>query len=249
MESIPQIPIHVTEIKKLILKDSPGYTVESNLDEDRLLNVLTNGSTGRNPTFFKASGHENVFGLRSAIPEGCSTFEVPEDVPKLDEDSDEPTTETNVLYVKLPDGHPVITADMPTTASEPPTPSAPSAPTELSLEEAIEQAEVIFDDSEPLIEESQSTEIEIKQPLPPPEILKVDVTTPVIHNEVANTATTPGVSTKRHSPRISPRLAAAQAKAAITEEITVSTVEATEPSVESDAKLAEALSKSHHNLR
>ena len=186
----------MTEIKKLILKDSPGYTVESNLDEDRLLNVLTNGSTGRNPTFFKASGHENVFGLRSAIPEGCSTFEVPEDVPKLDEDSDEPTTETNVLYVKLPDGHPVITADMPTTASEPPTPSAPTAPTELSLEEAIEQAEVIFDDSEPLIEESQSTEIEIKQPLPPPpEILKVDVTTPSIQNEVTNIASTPGVST------------------------------------------------------
>ena len=75
------------------------------------------------------------------------------------------------------------------------------------------------------------------------------MTTPVIQNEVANIATTPGVSTKRHSPRISPRLAAAQAKAAITEEITVSTVEATEPSVESDAKLAEALSKSHHNLR
>ena len=69
-ESIPQIPIHVTEIKKLILKDNPGYTVESNLDEDRLLNVLTNGSTGRNPTFFKAYGHEDVFGLRSAIPEG-----------------------------------------------------------------------------------------------------------------------------------------------------------------------------------
>ena len=70
MESIPQIPIHVTEIQKLILKDNPGYTVESNLDEDRLLNVLTNGSTGRNPTFFKAYGHEDVFGLRSAIPEG-----------------------------------------------------------------------------------------------------------------------------------------------------------------------------------
>ena len=100
-ESIPQIPIHVTEIKKLILKDSPGYSVESCLDEERLLTVLTNGSTGRNPTFFKAFGHEHVFGLKAAIPDGCSTLEVVEDVPKLDaEDSDSGTTETNVLYVK-----------------------------------------------------------------------------------------------------------------------------------------------------
>ena len=100
-ESIPQIPIHVTEIKKLILKDSPGYSVESCLDEERLLSVLTNGSTGRNPTFFKAYGHEDVFGLKAAIPDGCSTLEVVEDVPKLDaEDSDSGTTETNVLYVK-----------------------------------------------------------------------------------------------------------------------------------------------------
>ena len=84
LESIPQIPIHVTEIKNLILKDNPGFTVESCLNEDRLLSILTNGSTGRNPTFFKAYGHEAVFGLRSAIPEGGSTLEVAEDVPKLD---------------------------------------------------------------------------------------------------------------------------------------------------------------------
>ena len=74
----------MTEIKNLILKDNPGFTVESCLNEDRLLSILTNGSTGRNPTFFKAYGHEAVFGLRSAIPEGGSTLEVAEDVPKLD---------------------------------------------------------------------------------------------------------------------------------------------------------------------
>ena len=84
----------MTEIKNLILKDNPGFTVESCLNEDRLLSILTNGSTGRNPTFFKAYGHEAVFGLRSAIPEGGSTLEVAEDVPKLDAaeniDSDQP---------------------------------------------------------------------------------------------------------------------------------------------------------------
>ena len=112
MESFQQIPIHVTEIKKLILKNNPGYSVESCLDEERLLSVLTNGSTGRHPTFFKVLGQEDVFGLRSAIPEGCSTMEVVEDVPKLDpEDSDQGTTETNVLYVRLPEDHPVITGE------------------------------------------------------------------------------------------------------------------------------------------
>ena len=129
-ESIPQIPIHVTEIKKLILKDNPGYTVESILDEDRLINVLTNGSTGRDPTFFKAFGHEDVFGLRSAIPEGCSTLEVTENINRLDnEDSDGPTTtESNVLYVKLPESHPVI---MDSDVMQPP--EQPQAPPQLTI--------------------------------------------------------------------------------------------------------------------
>ena len=142
----------MTEIKKLILKDNPGFIVESCLDEDRLLSILTNGSTGRNPTFFKAYGHEAVFGLRSAIPEGGSTLEVSENVTKLDaaetNESDQPgtnnTIETNVLYVKLPEGHPVITADNDQDISN----KTNTAPVELSIEEAIEQAEVIFDDGE-----------------------------------------------------------------------------------------------------
>ncbi len=41
------------------------------MDGDRLLTVLTNGSTGRNPTFFKAYGHSDVFGLRADLPRGC----------------------------------------------------------------------------------------------------------------------------------------------------------------------------------
>ena len=150
-ESIPQIPIHLKEIKKLILKDSPGYSVESCLDDERLLSVLTNGSTGRNPTFFKAFGHADVFGLKAAIPDGCSTMEVVEDVPKLDtaEDSDGPMTlETNVLYVKLPEGHPVITG------------SEVEQKPEMSIEEAIEQAEIIFEDNEADTEEANSTLIE-----------------------------------------------------------------------------------------
>ena len=40
------------------------------LEEERLLSVLTHGSTGRNPTFFKAAGHEGVFGLKADIPVG-----------------------------------------------------------------------------------------------------------------------------------------------------------------------------------
>ena len=212
MESIPQIPIHVTEIKKLILKDNPGLTVESCLDEDRLLSILTHGSTGRNPTFFKAYGHEDVFGLKSAIPEGCSTLEVTEDIPKLDSGTDfdsenqtvndsKSTTETNVLYVRLPEGHPVITASEEQNQEQ-----------ELSIEEAIEQAEVIFDE----------------------DINQMDLSTPVNINVQQNGA-------KRTSPRISPRTNG-QAEAAMKP--------LKETSSESeDAKLAEALSKTHHNLR
>ena len=92
MESIPQIPIHVTEIKKLIIKDNlnaKSMTSENDLNEERLLSVLTHGSTGRNPTFFKAYGHNDVFGLRVAIPEGCTTLEVTETLPSEDPGGEE----------------------------------------------------------------------------------------------------------------------------------------------------------------
>ena len=70
------------------------------IDDYRLLSVLTNGATGRNPTFFKAYGHEDVFGLKACIPEGGTTLEVPEDVPS--EDGIGQASEENVLYVRLP---------------------------------------------------------------------------------------------------------------------------------------------------
>ena len=47
-----------------------GVEVSQQLEEERLLSVLTHGSTGRNPTFFKAAGHEDVFGLKADIPAG-----------------------------------------------------------------------------------------------------------------------------------------------------------------------------------
>ena len=116
LESIPQIPIHVTEIKKLILKDKPRAMKEDGSSEDdhRLLSVLTNGSTGRNPTFFKALGHEDVFGLRADLPAGCQTLEVAEAVPGEDGAA---VSEENVLYAQLPDGHPVITEASSSSAS------------------------------------------------------------------------------------------------------------------------------------
>ncbi len=171
LESIPQIPIHVTEIKRLILKDgtaaaaagpagddltvgggaasASSLAAAGALDESQLLSVLTQGATGRNPTFFKAFGHEDVFGLKADIPAGGTTVDVVESVPDGSKET--------VLYVQLPEGHPVIvknqddeelaeeesaaTAD----AVEQERPSSPVA-AELSLEEAIEQAEVVFDD-------------------------------------------------------------------------------------------------------
>ena len=103
----------------------------SSLNDDcRLLSVLTNGATGRNPTFFKAYGHEDVFGLKACIPEGGTTLEVPEDVPS--EDGLGQASEENVLYVRLPEGHPVITAEEP--------PMTETAPEPYSIEEAIVQA-------------------------------------------------------------------------------------------------------------
>ena len=197
MESIPQIPIHVTEIKKLIIKDnlnSKSTTSDNDLDEDRLLSVLTHGSTGRNPTFFKAYGHNDVFGLRVAIPEGCTTIEVAENLPSedpcgIDEGSGLGMENQNVLYVQLPEGHPVITgadqtssqvscntdAGIPSSVittmssiadnSEPVSvvlsgKSAAVQPS-LSFEEAVEQAELIFDDGENVEDIVQNNEEEV----------------------------------------------------------------------------------------
>ena len=91
-------------------------TSENDLNEERLLSVLTHGSTGRNPTFFKAYGHNDVFGLRVAIPEGCTTLEVTETLPSEDPGGEEEieaggssNENQNVLYVRLPEGHPIIT--------------------------------------------------------------------------------------------------------------------------------------------
>ena len=150
LESIPQIPIHVKEIKKLILKDSTS--TEPGVDDNLLLSILTTGSTGRNPTFFKAYGHENVFGLKSAIPEGA--MELAETVQPRSESAEAPSaaatvannSENDVLYVQLPDGHPVITG-----AEE----EKPQQP-EFNIEEAIEQAEIIFDDGPASINEDKA---------------------------------------------------------------------------------------------
>ena len=126
LESMPQIPIHVTEIKKLILKDQ--ISPDTSLNEDQLLNVLTSNATGRNPTFFKAFGHREVFGLKSSIPEGGTTVEIVEPVPVVLEvgggsasggggnfagGAEIQYRDEGVLYVHLPDGHPVITGSGP----------------------------------------------------------------------------------------------------------------------------------------
>jgi hypothetical protein len=77
-------------------------------DNKRLISVLTIGATGRNPTFFKALGHEDVFGLKASIPEGSSTVEIIENIP-FEEGKD--AVSENVLYVQLPEGHPILTSD------------------------------------------------------------------------------------------------------------------------------------------
>ena len=198
MESIPQIPIHVTEIKKLIIKDNlnaKSMTSENDLNEERLLSVLTHGSTGRNPTFFKVYGHNDVFGLRVAIPEGCTTLEVTETLPSEDPGGEEEieaggssNENQNVLYVRLPEGHPIITG-----ASDQPVPpssiecdntiekkmssidetlettsvvslegKAAAVQPSLSFEEAVEQAELIFDDGENMDDTAQMPLDEMK---------------------------------------------------------------------------------------
>ncbi len=71
-----------------------------------------------------------MFGLKACIPEGGTTLEVPEDVPS--EDGLGQASEENVLYVRLPEGHPVITAEEP--------PPQEVVPEPYSIEEAIVQA-------------------------------------------------------------------------------------------------------------
>jgi hypothetical protein len=124
---MPQIPIHVTEIKKLILKDQ--ISPDTSLNEDQLLNVLTSNACGRNPTFFKAFGHREVFGLKSSIPEGGTTVEIVEPVPVVEtggvgsnfaDGAEIHYRQEGVLYVHLPDGHPVITGSGPSDDEEPP---------------------------------------------------------------------------------------------------------------------------------
>ena len=125
-----------------------GEASPPQLEEERLLSVLTHGSTGRNPTFFKAAGHGDVFGLKADIPAGGQTLDgAPEGQAQAE-------GEQNVLYVQLPEGHPVITksseeevveAEAVDTTVEAAM-ATTTATTELSLEEAIAQAEVVFDD-------------------------------------------------------------------------------------------------------
>jgi len=114
LESMPMIPIHVAEIKKLIVKDQ--ISADTNLNEDHLLNVLISNSCGRNPTFFKAFGHNEVFGLKNSIPDGGTTVEIVEKVPVeggSDSVNEMKYKKEGVLYVHLPDGHPVITGSAP----------------------------------------------------------------------------------------------------------------------------------------
>ena len=185
-------------------------TSDVDLNEERLLSVLTHGSTGRNPTFFKAYGHNDVFGLRVAIPEGCTTLEVAENLPSEDPGGDDDagvggtfSENQNVLYVQLPEGHPITTgaADKaaPTNSvkcdnnidvsksvevkmssteenSEPAsvvTLQGKSATVQqsLSFEEAVEQAELIFDDGENLDDIAQITMDEIDKASSAPVLL------------------------------------------------------------------------------
>ena len=110
LESMP-IPIHVGEIKKLIVKDQSSG--EESISQDHLLNVLNSNSSGKNPTFFKAFGHQEVFGLKSFIPDGGTAVEVQEKVPLEVENwtktEDVQYKEEGVLYVHLPDGFPIMT--------------------------------------------------------------------------------------------------------------------------------------------
>ncbi len=127
-----------------------------------------------------------MFGLNSDLPSGCQTIEVVEDVPTVDDDYSRGlgeieggdnglegngggSREENVLYVQLPEGHPIITRASSTSSTGEASPnsanvkspneaeskdSSPENPVpavvkpSLSFEEAVEQAEVIFDDGD-----------------------------------------------------------------------------------------------------
>ena len=105
------IPIHVGEIKRLILKDQ--ISGDDSVSEDYLLNVLNSNSSGKNPTFFKAFGHNEVFGLKNFIPDGGTVVEIIEKVPIESENwtntEDVQYKQDGVLYVHLPDGFPIMT--------------------------------------------------------------------------------------------------------------------------------------------
>ena len=190
---MPQIPIHVAEIKKLILKDHVAS--ESRLSEDQLLNVLVSNSCGRNPTFFKAFGHNEVFGLKSSIPEGGTTVEILEKVPvEGGPQEDLVYRQEGVLYVHLPDGHPVITGSTPSEDEEVQASINSNLAEELSLDPLNMEAEVIIGEQASPIEvislEDNTTEPvlidvdveEIKKrgmnlrpkPEPQPEIITLD---------------------------------------------------------------------------
>ena len=105
------IPIHVGEIKKLIIKDQ--FSGEETVSEDHLLNVLNSNSSGKNHTFFKAFGHNEVFGLKNFIPDGGTVVEIIEKVPVECENwsqaEDVQYRQDGVLYVHLPEGFPIMT--------------------------------------------------------------------------------------------------------------------------------------------
>ena len=160
LESMPMIPIHVAEIKKLIVKDQ--ISGEENLNEDHLLNVLNSNSCGKNPTFFKAFGHNEVFGLKNAIPDGGTVVEIVEKVPV---ECDNWTAndgvqfrQDGVLYVHLPDGHPVITGSLPSERLTAPV-VLPGPSSTISLPEVTE-ADGPDPSSEVVTEAPKVTEVE-----------------------------------------------------------------------------------------
>ena len=181
------------------------------MNEEQLLNVLTNGATGRNPTFFKAFGHDHVFGLKSDIPEGCQTMEVKENVPH--EDGDGPDAEENVLYAQLPADHPMIlkTSSAASSPKEETKSEAPHLPPSLSFEEAVEQAELVFDiaaGEDKVVVESEDVVVPVvsEESKKLCEPIEVDVETS------ANSSlklSSPSLA-KRTSPRISPRIQSRQ---------------------------------------
>lgn len=203
-----------------------------------MLNVLTNGSTGRNPTFFKAFGHNDVFGLKVDLPSGSKTMEIAEKVSQ--EDDNEMEVEENVLYVQLPEGHPVILEASAASEASPSTTDdsekTPNEPPEmetalqhsLSLEEAIEQADIVFDDllvdsTLPSVKEfglegaKEDDESGLdkngtgsQKSLSVCDPIQVDVSPQVDTNTSSSSTKTASPGKTRTSPRISPRIAQLQ---------------------------------------